>query len=915
MGDYEQLKQAVADVIKTNGNQEITGEIMQNTLLSIISTVGSNATFAGIAVPETNPGTPQQNVFYLASQPGVYVNFGALELTDEVCIFTNKKGSWEKYNAGIPTSAKNFGAMFKTKTVNLNIGSNAYAKLIQHNFKEGDSLLVKLICDGNAYFYIQGQSSDESYPVLSKTYLSNKEYTFTLSKEVFFIGFSTPSTNQFSGNAVLYITVLNNSLQQKIQDNTNVIEHKIIKLTSLGSNPPTIQDGDYYYRNNKLIKVLVSSINSLFEETPPLDALYLYNNEIYIYNGEDMVKSTKYVYDQLSEQITLLNKKVAPSLIKRDGFIIIDYEDLDYIDSYFQYIKISPLYKKGEFKDILFTLKKVSDTGINFDIEYRNKYGVKYKSNEWISFRYLNVVKGILYIEISESVKEITLHKKFSFSPILNIGEDYLDNYEELYPYSNIIIDGWVPTVGSGLQTLKIGETLLVDNKYNFDVDKKYSSPYKPLYWLDAQIDRHVVNEDKIIEIINSLIEPKLKAGLMVFPSCRPETTGNYDSVNDAYYFYPTWVQDLLMAQQDGEGVYKPYLIDLVDLRTGAPIKVYMLDWRDNLTLELYKELCDEVSEFLKTKILDNGKPLYNYIDYIKVGTIGVWGEGTDIKNVPLADRLIELSDYLTEKFPEKIKIQPIASILGNFPEDYKKYLINGNWGIFKDSTGEYIDNYKIGKIIPNELYLKYQTYPIYLECYEFLPPKNYSPLEPSFRKLVSEICCYRGNYLSVSNLFYQTNAENDINVIDMVRNVSKYIGTKLAVYKNYTKKINTNLHIHLTFGNIGTGKIYNDYWKVKFYITDGVNSKVFQSMFDLKEIPIAIMPNSPNWRNTKAIIEDIDVTEYGSIRAFMTIEDIDEIYENMYLSNTSNFLNRIDLETVNPSWHGYGYEIYNVVE
>lgn len=128
MGNYEQLKQAVSDIIKTNGNQEITGAILQSALLSIISIVGENSTFAGIAVPETNPGTPQQNVFYLASQPGVYVNFGALELTDEVCIFTNKKGSWEKYNAGIPTSAKIFGAMFKTKTVNLNIGSNVYAK-------------------------------------------------------------------------------------------------------------------------------------------------------------------------------------------------------------------------------------------------------------------------------------------------------------------------------------------------------------------------------------------------------------------------------------------------------------------------------------------------------------------------------------------------------------------------------------------------------------------------------------------------------------------------------------------------------------------------------------------------------------------------------------------------------------------
>lgn len=34
MGNYEQLKQAVSDVIKTNGNREITGGIMQNTLLS-----------------------------------------------------------------------------------------------------------------------------------------------------------------------------------------------------------------------------------------------------------------------------------------------------------------------------------------------------------------------------------------------------------------------------------------------------------------------------------------------------------------------------------------------------------------------------------------------------------------------------------------------------------------------------------------------------------------------------------------------------------------------------------------------------------------------------------------------------------------------------------------------------------------
>lgn len=84
MGNYEQLKQAVSDVIKTNGNQEITGAILQNTLLSIISTVGYNATFAGIATPETNPGTSDQNVYYIAGTNGVYSNFNAIELNNEI---------------------------------------------------------------------------------------------------------------------------------------------------------------------------------------------------------------------------------------------------------------------------------------------------------------------------------------------------------------------------------------------------------------------------------------------------------------------------------------------------------------------------------------------------------------------------------------------------------------------------------------------------------------------------------------------------------------------------------------------------------------------------------------------------------------------------------------------------------------
>lgn len=103
MGNYEQLKQAVADVVKSNGKQEITGDILQNTLLTIISTVGSGATFAGIATPTTNPKTPDQNVFYIAFEDGIYSNFGNVVLENEVAIFTNGNGIWQKGKTKIAT--------------------------------------------------------------------------------------------------------------------------------------------------------------------------------------------------------------------------------------------------------------------------------------------------------------------------------------------------------------------------------------------------------------------------------------------------------------------------------------------------------------------------------------------------------------------------------------------------------------------------------------------------------------------------------------------------------------------------------------------------------------------------------------------------------------------------------------------
>lgn len=190
MGSYEELKQAVADVIKSNGNQEITGAIMQNALLSIISTVGSNATFAGIATPDTNPGTPDQNVFYIASENGQYVNFDSVVLYNEVAIFTNKNGNWVKNNTGLGT--KQELSVLSSKTVGEEYSKNGFRKIeIYSDFLKKDSeIRIKIIsCDnesvniGSFAFYGEGESNYDNiggYTSLGQTKVVKlqKDYKF-----------------------------------------------------------------------------------------------------------------------------------------------------------------------------------------------------------------------------------------------------------------------------------------------------------------------------------------------------------------------------------------------------------------------------------------------------------------------------------------------------------------------------------------------------------------------------------------------------------------------------------------------------------------------------------------------------------------------------------------------------------------
>lgn len=96
MANYSNLINSIKAVIKQNGTNDITGQLMQDVLVTMTNTIGRFAAFAGTAMPSTNPNNPDQTVYYLTSIPGTYVNFGGIVVPpDRLVALHNISGSWE----------------------------------------------------------------------------------------------------------------------------------------------------------------------------------------------------------------------------------------------------------------------------------------------------------------------------------------------------------------------------------------------------------------------------------------------------------------------------------------------------------------------------------------------------------------------------------------------------------------------------------------------------------------------------------------------------------------------------------------------------------------------------------------------------------------------------------------------------
>ena len=134
MSNYSSIKSSVTSAIKTNGNNEITGAVLQSTLLAIINSLGDGFIYKGIATSSTSPGTPDQNVFYVGG-PGTYSNFGTPSKTvnEGYLGFFKYNGSWsfETVQVGDANAVKYIVQTLtnsQKEQARANIGAGTYTK-------------------------------------------------------------------------------------------------------------------------------------------------------------------------------------------------------------------------------------------------------------------------------------------------------------------------------------------------------------------------------------------------------------------------------------------------------------------------------------------------------------------------------------------------------------------------------------------------------------------------------------------------------------------------------------------------------------------------------------------------------------------------------------------------------------------
>jgi hypothetical protein len=140
---YDQIKESIKAVIKENGNYEITGNVLQAVLLSMVDTLGPEYQFLGIATKSTVPVVVEGNSFYITTEVGTYTNFknsGNTTITvNQLGILTSTNGTAWNFTPIFIGVSKGGGEVFNDYDNNTAVGINSHAEGFQTHANKDNS--------------------------------------------------------------------------------------------------------------------------------------------------------------------------------------------------------------------------------------------------------------------------------------------------------------------------------------------------------------------------------------------------------------------------------------------------------------------------------------------------------------------------------------------------------------------------------------------------------------------------------------------------------------------------------------------------------------------------------------------------------------------------------------------------------
>ena len=128
---YDQIKESIKAVIKENGNYDITGNVLQAVLLSMVDTLGPEYQFLGIATKSTVPVVVEGNSFYITTEVGTYTNFknsGNTITVNRLGILTSTNGTAWNFTPIFIGVSKGGGEVFNDYDNNTAVGNNSHAE-------------------------------------------------------------------------------------------------------------------------------------------------------------------------------------------------------------------------------------------------------------------------------------------------------------------------------------------------------------------------------------------------------------------------------------------------------------------------------------------------------------------------------------------------------------------------------------------------------------------------------------------------------------------------------------------------------------------------------------------------------------------------------------------------------------------